>query len=192
MKKIEKKIICELLVKDKAKLIVYSDKDYDKCYFDSWLYFFDGKKEYELINESFAFTIGMGLYKRLFDLNEYNGDDFENELKNHNNSDFYEKISQKFELSECKNYELYLFKDKGKMKFLLYNVKIISREKKGIIYKYKKFYETEISADSLIQWRNILEREYLPRYIQELKKSIKNISKEQILTAVNSLKNNQN
>lgn len=98
--------------------------DYKLCleyYFDSALYFFDGKKEHRLINDSFAFTIGENLYTRVHCINEYMGDDFANELFNSASQEFYEKTGKIFELSECINYDM------------LYNKKIIDEKEYDLL-----------------------------------------------------------
>lgn len=189
IKFVKGKKVCELQLDDKAKLIIYLDKRYNDYYFDSALYFFDGKKEHRLINDSFAFTIGKNLYTRVHCINEYMGDDFANELFNSASQEFYEKTGKIFELSECINYDMYLYRKKGKVNFLLNKIKIdSSKEEDNVHVIHKKIYETEVSETNLSNWRGVLDQEFIPRYVEELKKINKDISKEQIQESLLALK----
>ena len=189
IKFVKGKKVCELQLDDKAKLIIYLDKRYNDYYFDSALYFFDGKKEHRLINDSFAFTIGENLYTRVHCINEYMGDDFANELFNSASQEFYEKTGKIFELSECINYDMYLYRKKGKVNFLLNKIKIdSSKEADNVHVIHKKIYETEVSEINLSNWRGVLDQEFIPRYVEELKKINKDISKEQIQESLLALK----
>ena len=51
-----------------------------------------------------------------------------------------------------------------------------------------KFYETEVSEISLSQWRAILEKEFIPKYVDELKKINQDISEEQIQQSITALR----
>lgn len=174
------KKVCELQLDDKAKLLVYLDKEYDDHYFDSALYFFDGKKEYLLIHDSFAFTIGKNLYARIHCINEYSGDNFANELYHSASQEFFDKTGKNFELTECVNYDMYLYRANGKVHFLLNKIKMPSEPENFINVIHKKIYETEVAEIYLSKWKEILEREFIPKYIDELKRINKDISEEQI------------
>jgi len=183
-----KKIIV-LPLDDNAKLEVFLDKEHDKYYFNSALYFSDGEEEYLLMNDSLAFTIGRGLYERAFCINEYAGDDFDKELEGMALPDFYDKIDKYFMLTECKGYAMYLIKNNGKIKFLLYKIKTVSNEKKKTLkFPYERLCKIEVAESTIVQWQDILEKEFIPRYIAELKKSDKAGTEEQIQAAIALLK----
>lgn len=179
---------CELQLDEQAKLLIYFDKEYDAHYFDSALYFFDGKKEYLLIHDSFAFTIGKNLYARIHCINEYSGDHFANELYHSASQEFYDKMGKRFELSECVNYDMYLYRANGKVHFLLNRIKMGSSASENPRVIHEKFYETEVSEISLSQWRVILEKEFIPKYVDELKKINQDISEEQIQQSITALR----
>lgn len=181
--------ICELQLDDRAKLLVYLDKEYDDRYFDSALYFFNGRKMHLLIKDSFAFTIGKNLYSRIYNINAYAGDEFVDELSDSASQEFYDKVGKYFELSECINYDMYLYKQRGKVKFLLNKIKILCSEKEeNVKVIHKKIYESEILGIYLSRWIEILEKEFVPRYVYALKRINKDISEEQIKQSLLALK----
>lgn len=161
----------ELPLTQEVKLIVDFSKYYDEVYFDSTLYFDNGIKKYKLINDSFAFTIGMGLFKRSYCLNDYQGDNFIKEFSENDSVtvSFLNNMINRFELCECENYAMYLFKEKGQIKFVLFKLYIKSN-KQGVFVRHNVFYETVLTEENLKLWREILEREFIPRYVAELKR----------------------
>lgn len=184
----DRKVI-ELQMDSKAKLLVYLDQEYDEYYFDSTVYFFDGKQEYELVNESFSFSIGKNLYTRVHCINEYTGRDFERELYNSGSLEFFESFGQFFEFLECVNYDMYLYKEKGKIIFLLNKLENSYSEEKNIVdIAHKKLYKAEIPEKFIDDWKVILEKEYIPMYVAELKKINKDISEHEIQKSLESLK----
>lgn len=182
------KKVCELQLDDKAKLLAYLDKEYDDHYFDSALYFFDGKKEYQLIHDSFAFTIGKNLYARIHCINEYSENNFADELNHSASQEFFDKTGKLYELSECVNYDMYLYTQNGKVHFLLNKIKLPSEPENLINVIHEKIYETEVSEIYLSKWKEILEKEFIPKYVGELKKINKEISEEQIQESLIALK----
>ncbi len=181
------KKVCELPLDDQAKLLVYLDREYDDHYFDSALYFFDGKKEYQLIHDSFAFTIGKNLYARIHCIHEFAGENFAEELSHSASQEFFDKTGKLYELSECVNYDMYLYRENGKVHFLLNKINMPS-DPKNIHVIHEKIYETEVSEIHLSKWREILEKEFIPKYIGELKKINQEISEEQIQEAFIALR----
>ena len=178
-----------LQLNDKIKLIIYLSKNYEEEYFDSALYFYNGKKEYLLIVDSFAFTIGKSLYTRLYNLNAYQGNRFVDELNNSASREFYEKFGKYYEFCECENYDMYLYKQEEKIIFLLNKIETKNIDGNEFFsIKHKKFYEAEISVEKLLQWKNILDKEFIPRYISELKTISKNIKDTQIEASLAALK----
>lgn len=179
----------ELPLNQEAKLIVDFSKHYDDVYFDSTLYFDNGIQKYKLINDSFAFTIGMGLFKRSYCLNDYQGDNFIKEFTENDSVtvSFLHDMINRFELCECENYAMYLFREKGQIRFLLFKLHIKSNEHSVFVH-HDLFFETILAEGTLKLWREILEKEFIPRYVAEIKRGDQEPTELQIASAIHSLK----
>lgn len=181
------KKIFELPLDDKAKLILYLDKDYEKYYFDSALYFCMGNKEKRLIHDSFAFNIGRGLYTRCFCIHDYPSDDFEKELDGMASLDFYDKVDRFYEWTECVGYKMYLLRIRKQIKFLLFQFETVS-SKHHLEFPFKKIYESELQASNLELYKQILEKEFIPRYISALRNTTRPVTETQIQNALLALR----
>ena len=64
----------------------------------------------------------------------------------------------------------------------------IKSNEHGVFVNHDLVYEAILAEETLKLWREILEKEFIPRYVAELKRGEKTPTESQIALAIHSLK----
>lgn len=167
------KIIFEFNLNSEFKLIAYEDPDYEELYLDSYLCFRDKNNvNIELLNDSFVYAFGMDMYIRLFNINEFSGNDIIEYLEIQLN-DFdclYNPYDyHKYIFAHCANDNALLL---YKMKDYHFVHVQYTRNQVTKKYKAKKILDIVVNETQLESWQKSFEKEFSTRARYEAKRAL--------------------
>lgn len=170
------KIIFELKINTKDRIIAYEKDDYDTCYEDSMLYFHTGSKRKKIIESSFCYGFGAEMYYRVHNIYNFcSSEDYIKQLKEFLDNQTYD-LQEKINYNNPENhsyfagcsvladFDLYLIKIEEVYTLLL--VKISEVELTGK-YNVEVLNQYQISDRMFNEWKTLICNELEKRSVIE-------------------------